>query len=142
MAGGRGGKRQGAGRPKGSTHKVPPWKGQHSFKALEEAAQKASARAIEIVCHIMENGKSDATRLSACSIIIERAWGKPKQSHQHKHSVEQKDKPITEVDIVGQVDLRRLSNDELREFERLLDRATVPPPIEARPILTSKDHQD
>jgi len=42
-----------------------------------------------------------------------------KQSYQHKHSVEQKDKPITEVDIVGQVDLRRLNNDELREFERL-----------------------
>jgi hypothetical protein len=100
-------------------------------------ARDGAVEAMRTIVRLSRRAKNPGLRLSASLAVVERAWGKPKA--QHRHSV---DKPITEVDIVGQVDVRRLSHDELRDFERLLDRATVPPPIEARPILTSRDHQD
>jgi hypothetical protein len=71
-------------------------------------------------------------RLAACNIILDRAWGKPRQSHKHQHRVQHG--AITHVEVAGQVDLRRLSDDELQDFERLLDRATVPAAIEAGPV--------
>ena len=129
MAGGHGGKRTGAGRPKGQT-RIPPWKGHPTYKALEEAAQKFSPKVMDIIFHIAQKGKTDTARLAACGIILDLAWGKPRQSHKHQHSV-QNEQAITHVDLAGQVDLRRLTNDELRDFEQLLDRATVPATIEA-----------
>jgi hypothetical protein len=140
MAGSRGGKRPGAGRPKGSGQRMPPWKGDPTYKGLEALAQEASLEAMQTIIWLSQRADNQNCRLAACNTILDRAWGKARQSH--KHSVEPKDRPITEVDIVGQVDLRRLTNDELREFGRLLDRATVPPPIEAQPIIPPGGNQD
>jgi len=69
------------------------------------------------------NSNSDSARVSACNIILDRAWGKARQS-KHQHHV-QHEQAITHVDLAGQVDLRRLSNDELREFELSNLRAAI-----------------
>jgi hypothetical protein len=132
MAGSRGGKRPGAGRPKGSGQRIPPWKGDPTYKGLEALAQEASPEAMQTIIWLSQNADNPNCRLAACNTILDRAWGKARQSHKHQHSVEQRDRPITDIEFVGQVDLRRLTDDELRDFQRLLDRATVPPPIEAQ----------
>ncbi len=71
----KGGKRPGAGRPKGSKDKTP-------FD-IREAALKKAAKAFDIIETIASGGKIlPSTRLLAANAILDRAYGKPLQSTQ------------------------------------------------------------
>ncbi len=70
MAHGHGGKRAGAGRPRGAT----------SISAkMREAAQQFSIEALRVVAEIMRD-ESNPQRLRAAQMIIDRAHGTPKES--------------------------------------------------------------
>jgi hypothetical protein len=47
---------------------------------MQELARLHSVEALETAVRIMRSGKSETNRLAAVSIILDRAWGKPKQS--------------------------------------------------------------
>jgi hypothetical protein len=49
-------------------------------REMQELARLHSVEAIETAVRIMRTGKSETNRLVAVSIILDRAWGKPKQS--------------------------------------------------------------
>src|ERR1044071_9587451 len=67
----RGGKRPGAGRPKGTIDKAS--------RELREIAQAYSGEAIEILANLMRAAESEATRLSAANALLDRAHGRPTQ---------------------------------------------------------------
>ena len=48
-------------------------------REMQELARLHSVEAIETAVRIMRTGKSETNRLMAVTIILERAWGKPKQ---------------------------------------------------------------
>ena len=75
---------------------------------LINACKTKTPDALGVIEHIMHNGESDKTRLSAAIAIIERAYGKPKQEQEIKQTIsgelditsmtiEQKDARIAEL---------------------------------------------
>lgn len=70
----RGGKREGAGRPKG---KVTAAKRQ-----LSDLAKGHAERALQTLADIADGGESEAARVSAAVAILDRAYGKPAQALQ------------------------------------------------------------
>jgi len=69
----RGGKREGAGRPKGVPNKATA--------DVKEAAQAFTADALNTLASIMRNDQQPAAaRVAAASAILDRGHGKPKQS--------------------------------------------------------------
>jgi hypothetical protein len=69
----RGGKRDGAGRPKGSPNKATV--------DVKEAAQSFTEDALKILAEIMKGeAHPAAARVSAANALLDRAHGKPKQS--------------------------------------------------------------
>lgn len=68
----RGGKREGAGRPKGSANKATA--------DIREAAQQYSGAALATLHEVMTGGDSAAARVAAANAILDRAHGKPRQS--------------------------------------------------------------
>lgn len=69
----RGGKRLGAGRPKGVPNQVTA-KHRHS---LSELAKHYVPEALNTLADIMNSGTSDAARVSASIAILDRAFGRP-----------------------------------------------------------------
>lgn len=67
----KGGRRPGAGRPKGSRNKVA--------NDLREAAQKYTAEALETLAHVMKTSESDASRVAAATALLDRGHGRPAQ---------------------------------------------------------------
>lgn len=68
----RGGKRPGAGRPKGSRNK----------KTLDQEnmilrAQGVASLAIDVLTEIAEHGESEPARIAAATHLLDRAYGKP-----------------------------------------------------------------
>jgi hypothetical protein len=49
-------------------------------REMQELARLHSVEAIETAVRIMRTGKSETNRLMAVSMILDRAWGKPRQS--------------------------------------------------------------
>lgn len=72
---GRGGRRLGAGRPRG----------RKSDKTLEiEAAAKAhGGNAIAALVDVAQSGKSETARVQAAVALLDRGYGKPRQSVEH-----------------------------------------------------------
>lgn len=68
----RGGKREGAGRPKGAVNKATA--------DIREAAQEYSERALMVLVQVATAGESEAARVAAANAILDRAHGKPKQA--------------------------------------------------------------
>lgn len=68
----RGGKRSGAGRPKGAPNKNPP-----EVKLL---AREYTEKAIETLANIMLTGESETARNQAANSLLDRGWGKPAQA--------------------------------------------------------------
>lgn len=68
----RGGKRDGAGRPKGAPNKVTA--------GIREAAQEYTAQALSVLVEIMTTGDSAAARVAAANSVLDRAYGKPTQT--------------------------------------------------------------
>jgi hypothetical protein len=68
----RGGKREGAGRPKGAVNKATA--------DIREAAQAYTDRALAVLVDVMANGDSAAARVAAANAVLDRGHGKPRQS--------------------------------------------------------------
>lgn len=68
----KGGARQGAGRPKGSTNKMTA-----ELKAL---AQQHTAKALEVIVELAVNGEAETTRLAAAKEILDRGYGRTPQA--------------------------------------------------------------
>lgn len=69
----RGGKRPGAGRPKGSRNVAT----KDSITDLAAEARKASKTALDALIQIAKSGESESARVSAANAILDRAFGKP-----------------------------------------------------------------
>ena len=69
----RGGFREGAGRPAGSTNKSSPEQSQR----LSELAKTYTEEALETLVDVARNGRTDAARVSAANALLDRAYGKP-----------------------------------------------------------------
>lgn len=76
---GKGGKRPGAGRPKGRKDKATG----EQLESLTELARKHTTVAIEALVEVASGGDSDAARVSAANALLDRGYGKPKQSVDH-----------------------------------------------------------
>jgi hypothetical protein len=71
-----GGKREGAGRPKGTPNKVT--------KELGESARLYTTKALGTLVKLMLSKKSsDMARIAAAKEILDRGYGKAKQSVEH-----------------------------------------------------------
>ena len=69
----RGGFREGAGRPSGSTNKSSPEQSQR----LSELAKIYTEEALETLVDVAGNGRTDAARVSAANALLDQAYGKP-----------------------------------------------------------------
>lgn len=67
-----GGKRPGAGRPKGSVSKANA--------GLRNAARRYTKSALKTLSQIMESGESEASRVAAATALLDRGHGKPAQA--------------------------------------------------------------
>ncbi len=47
---------------------------------MRDLAREYSAEAIEKCVHLMRNGSTQSVQLIAAAMILDRAWGKPKQA--------------------------------------------------------------
>ena len=65
-----GGRRPGAGRPKGSKNRAN--------KELRDLARTYTQDALETLAHIAQQGESEAARVQASVALLDRAWGKPR----------------------------------------------------------------
>lgn len=68
----RGGKRTGAGRPKGAVSKATA--------DIREAAQEYTELALRVLVEVASEGDSAAARVAAANAILDRGHGKPKQA--------------------------------------------------------------
>lgn len=74
-----GGKRLGAGRPKGRRNKATA----ELKLSLEELARGFTTDALETLVRIATKGGSEAAQVAAASAILDRGYGKPRQSLEH-----------------------------------------------------------
>lgn len=75
----RGGKRPGAGRPKGAKDTATRKAG----ATIAELARKHSATALKALSDIAAKGESEAARVSAANALLDRGFGKPPQAIEH-----------------------------------------------------------
>ena len=68
----KGGRREGAGRPKGSLNKATA--------DIRDAAQVYTQEALDTLAEVMRNGDSAAARVAAANSILDRGFGKPRQA--------------------------------------------------------------
>lgn len=74
-----GGKRPGAGRPKGRQNKAT-----EAMKAtLEELARVHTTTALQTLVSVAAKGESEAARVSAATALLDRGYGRPKQLNEH-----------------------------------------------------------
>jgi hypothetical protein len=69
----RGGYREGAGRPLGSSNKCSTQQSQR----LSELARAHTDEALLTLVDVARNGRTDAARVSAANALLDRAYGKP-----------------------------------------------------------------
>jgi hypothetical protein len=98
----RGGKRPGAGRK--------PGKVSAAKRNLAEMAQAYAVVALKTLADIAKSGESEGARVSAATAILDRAYGKPAQSHQHSGP---NGGPIPTVDLTN------ATNEDLDRLEAL-----------------------
>ena len=75
----RGGKRPGAGRPRGSSKRVTA----EQYAELSALARQYAKSAILALVKVATKGESEAARVSAATAILDRGYGKPAQSLEH-----------------------------------------------------------
>jgi hypothetical protein len=78
----RGGARPGAGRPPGSKDKATRLAG----ATLGELARAHTSEALEAILNTLRNTESDTARIAAANALLDRGYGKPSQSVDHKNS--------------------------------------------------------
>lgn len=103
----RGGKRTGAGRKPGS-----PSRATRAQKAtLSELARAHTATALATLVKVMRTGESDASKVAAANSILDRGYGKPRQSVEHSGAG---------GGPIQMVDLTKLSDEQLAALEPVL----------------------
>ena len=75
MASQRGGRRPGAGRPKGSKNAAT----KEADATIGELARQHGADALAALVEIATGGTSEAARVSAANALLDRGYGKPTQ---------------------------------------------------------------
>lgn len=75
----RGGKRPGAGRPKGAVDRATI----EQKATLEELARAHTETAINVLVQVAQASESDAARVSAAGLILDRGYGKARQAVEH-----------------------------------------------------------
>jgi hypothetical protein len=78
----RGGPRPGSGRPRGSKDKATRQAG----ATLGELARAHTAEALQAILSTLRNTDSDTARIAAANALLDRGYGKPSQSVDHKNS--------------------------------------------------------
>lgn len=76
---GRGGKRPGAGRPRGRANIAS----KEELRDLEKLAKPHAALALRTLVKICRHGKSESARATAANSLLDRGWGKPRQAVEH-----------------------------------------------------------
>jgi hypothetical protein len=79
----RGGKRPGAGRPKGSKDKATREQG----ATLGEMARTHTELALKVLADVALKGESEAARVSAANAILDRGYGRPSQAIEHSGQI-------------------------------------------------------
>ena len=74
----RGGKRPGAGRPKGRKDA--------KTLEIEEAAKEYAGDALRALVKVATKGKSEGSRVAAAVALLDRGYGKPRQALEHSGS--------------------------------------------------------
>lgn len=90
----RGGKREGAGRPKGQRSAATA----AEIAGISDMAKMHSQVALDALVRIATSGESEAAIVSASNAILDRAFGKPQQAVDHSSS-DGSMTPITGFDI-------------------------------------------
>jgi hypothetical protein len=113
----RGGKRPGAGRPKGRKNKKPRRILAIESASVVELARQHSVDAIEALAHIALNGRSENARVSAANALLDRGYGRPPMQ--------------VDVSARGRVDVVYRSEAELRQalIDRGLPERLLPPTL-------------
>lgn len=75
----RGGKRPGAGRPRGASHRAS----EAEKAGLEERARAHTKTALDTLVEVAQTGESDAARVSAATALLDRGYGRPRQQLEH-----------------------------------------------------------
>lgn len=110
MASKRGGKRPGAGRPAGAQSRAT-----RAMKAsFSEVARTHAPEALRTLVQIAKKGESDSARVSAANAILDRAYGKPSQAHEHAGP---NGGAIPTIDVTK---LKGMTDTELEALERAL----------------------
>ena len=73
MSNGRGGKRKGAGRPKGALNRATT----NQKARLSDLARSHCHLAMQALVDILEHGQSDSARIAAATAILDRGYGRP-----------------------------------------------------------------
>lgn len=108
-------KRRGPGRPFPKGVSGNPGGRPKVIAEVRELAREQTSRAIAALVGVMEQGQSEAARVSAAQILLDRAWGKSSQTLEHHVRREQ-------------LDLSKLTDEELAVMERIYERALVEAP--------------
>jgi len=75
----RGGKRAGAGRPKNTPNRATP----EQKQSIEELARSYAPDCLAVLHKIATRGTSEASQVAAANSLIERGYGKARQSVEH-----------------------------------------------------------
>jgi hypothetical protein len=108
----RGGKRPGAGRPKGAKDRATVAAG----ATIAELARAKTDLALAALISVAKSGESEAARVSAANAILDRGYGRPPQAVQH-----------TGPDG-GPIDIRALNSlteEELDQLEHLAAKLAI-----------------
>lgn len=92
----RGGKREGAGRPRGSRSAAT----NEQIATLSDMAKEHSSTALQTLVAIAQRGVSEAARVTAANAILDRAYGRPQQAVDVTSAGEKVEMP-TKIELVA-----------------------------------------
>lgn len=101
----RGGKREGAGRPRGAQTARP----KSARVSLSELAREHTSTALGVLIEVAKKGQTESARVAAANAILDRGYGRPAQSHEHTGAG---GGPIQSVDLtnLSEADIDRLES--------------------------------
>jgi hypothetical protein len=102
-----------SGNPGGRPRRPDTIAARQVFVNVRTAARALTQEAIDTLATVMRDGRAPPTaRISAAVALLDRGHGRPSQA----------------VDLNIGCDLARLTDDELEELERIMERAALPSP--------------
>jgi hypothetical protein len=102
-----------SGNPSGRPPRPDTIAARQIFVTVRTAARALTQEAIDTLAGVMHDAKAPAAaRISAAVALLDRGHGRPSQA----------------VDLNIGCDLARLTDDELEELERIMERAALPSP--------------